>query len=356
MSRKTTLLSIGIIAIVAAVPALIHGKRVGKNDSAKDEIVPIRVLENSTIPTQWEMVKKLTGRDILAEEGVKLETISAIQSTGGTQSLQALLANNVDFAGSYWPAWVNIIAAGGKIKAVLTGGVTTRDTPSNGFVVLENSPIHSARDLVGKRIGVNVLGAEYDYLVRQYLKQNGLSIDQVQLIVVPWAQQEQVLRSGQIDVSASFNYGYFGPVAKRAGLRELPGTRSYDIKGNNVGSGSGFRDDFISKHPETVKRFIIAHEKAQRLLWEEFQKDPARVRQAYADIAAEKGGNPKLAEYYHPFWSPQYPFATDKDLQYWIDIFEADGKLKPGRVKPSDIYTHEFNPYYKKIVGDNSAR
>jgi ABC-type nitrate/sulfonate/bicarbonate transport system substrate-binding protein len=200
---------------------------------------------------------------------------------------------------------------------------------------------------VGKKIAVNVLGAEADYVVREYLKKNGLSIEQVQLIVVPWAQQEQVLRSGQVDVSASFSHAYFGAASERGGLRELPGTRGFDIKGNNLGSGQGFREDFIREHPAAVRSFITAYEKTQRLIWEEFNKNPERVKEAYAGIAAEKGGNPKLAAYYRPGWSPDYPFSTDRDVQYWLDIFEAEGKLKPGQIKPSDVYTHKYNSFFK---------
>lgn len=331
------------IAVVVTGGGLFLVKKAGK----ERDTTTIRVLE-STAPSQWEIVKKLTGRDILAEEGVKLERIHGVQSTGGTQTLQALLANNIDYGSSHWPAWINIIAAGGKIKAVVTGGPTTKESPSNGFVVLENSDIRTARDLVGKKIAVNVLGAEADYAVRQYLKQNGVPFEKVQFIVAPWAQQEQVLRSGQADMSASFSYGYFGLASERGGLREIPGTRAYELKGNHVASGSGFREEFIKKHPETVRRYITAHEKAQRLVYEEFQKDQQRVRQAYVEIATEKGANPKLVEYYRPSWHPEYPFATDKDIRYWLDFFEAEGKLKPGQVTPADVYTHEYNPFYKK--------
>lgn len=317
---------------------------VGRVNKAHSQVV-IRVLDSSA-PSSWEIAQQLTGRDLLLEEGVRLKQIPGIQSTGGTQTLQALLANNIDYGTSYWPAWINIIAAGGKIKAVATGGVTTRDTPSNGFVVLEESPIRTPADLVGKRIAVNVLGAENDYLVRQFLRQNGLSIGQVELVVVPWAQQEQVLKSGQVDVAASFSYAYFGPAHERGGLRELPGTRGFDIKGCNTGSGQGFREEFIKKHPDTVRSFVTAFEKTNRLIWEEFRKDPGRVKKAYVEIATRKGGNPKLAEYYRPAWSPEYPFATDRDLQYWLDIFAAEGKIKTGQIKPSDVYTHEFNPFF----------
>ncbi len=355
MNNSIKIFSIAIVAIALIGAGVLLAKE-GKQ-KPNEETVAIRMLDSSDTINNWDIAKKLTGRDILKEEGVKLELITSVQSTGGTQSLQALLANNIDYGSSFWPAWINIIAAGGDIKAVLTGGVTTKDNPGVGLVVLENSSIYTAKDLIGKKISINVLGAERDYVIRQYLKENEVSVDQVQFIVVPWAQQEQVLRSGQVDAAGSFQDDYFAIANEKGGLKEIPGTRNYDIKGNNLGSGQGFRKDFIKKNPETVRRFIITFEKPQRFVWEEFQKDPERVKKAYAEVLTEKGGNPKRAKYYKgPRWSPEYPFATDKDIQYWLDIFESEGKFKPGKIKPSDVYTHEFNPFYKEYMEQNGAK
>lgn len=195
--------NIKVFSIAIIVVAIVGGGILLTNEeNHKEETVAIRILD-STTPTDADIVKKLTGRDIYEEEGVKLEKITSIQSTGGTVALQALLANNVDMAGSAWTAWINIIASGGKIKALLGTIVTTKNNPGNGgLLVLENSSIRTIKDLEGKKIAVNVLGAESDYVIRQYLKQNGLSIDKVQLVVVPSANQEQVLRSKQVDAAA----------------------------------------------------------------------------------------------------------------------------------------------------------
>lgn len=311
--------------------------------------VTIRVLDSST-PSDWEIASKLTGRDLLADEGVKLDKISLAQGSGGTISIQSLLANNVDYASSAWPAWINAIASGGKIKAVTTGMTTSKNYPGNGLVVLQNSTIRSVKELAGKKIAVNVLGASADYEIRQYLRQNGLSIDLVELVVVPSAQIEQVLRSGQVDVAAwTMGGGLEYEIAMhQGGLRELPGTRRYDIRGQTITMGSGFREDFINKHPDTVSHFVSVVEKSKRIIWDEFQKDPERVKKAYAAISEAKGGNSHLANYYRPTFSPDYPFPTDKDIQWWIDILTSEGKLKRGQISPSAVYTNNYNPYFTK--------
>jgi ABC-type nitrate/sulfonate/bicarbonate transport system substrate-binding protein len=283
---------------------------------------------------------------------VQLEQIPGIQGGGGTVALQALLADNVDSAGSAWPAWINIVAKGGKIKALLGTIVATKSNqPGNsGLLVLQESGIHTVKDLAGKKIAVNVLGAEADYVIRQYLKQNGLSIEQVQLVVVPMENQEQMLRSRQVDAVAWTSNGgtYFDMARERGGVREIPGTRNFDVKGENLLYAIGFREDFIQKHPDTVRRYIRAYDSARRVVYAEFLRDPERVRKAYAEVSKEKGGNPRLAKYYQATsWSPVFPLIVDKDIQWWIDRFTENGVLKPGEVKPSDVYTNIFNPLYK---------
>lgn len=39
---------------------------------------------------------------------------------------------------------------------------------------------------------------------------------------------------------------------------------------------------------------------------------------------------------------------VDKDFQWWFDRLAEDGILTAGQLKPSDIYTNEFKPSYKK--------
>ncbi len=340
-----------IVAAIAIVVTGIGWFAVQKSTSRTEQVV-IRELQ-STAPAQWELAKKLAGRDILAEEGVRIELINSIQTGGGTVILQALLANNIDVGGSAWPAWINIIARGGKIKALLGTMVSTKDNECSqqGLLVLNESNIHEIKDLVGKRIAVNVLGAEADYVIRFFLKKHGLSISQVQLVVVPGSQQEKMLRSRQVDAIA------FGTIAgvdfdmavANGGVRQIPGTTNYETKGETVLAGIGFRTDFIEKHPDAVRRYLRAYDGARRIIYNEFQKDPERVRKAYAEISVEKGSNPRLAKYFRAtLWNPDYPLIADNDIQWWFDRFIEDGLLKQGQIKPSDIYTNEFNPLYKK--------
>lgn len=307
--------------------------------------VVIKAVDTATTPNNWDLVAKLTGRDILKEEDVKLQTISG---TSTAPSYQALLSGQYDVAGWAWVGWVNVVARGGKIKAVTAPSATTKEINGrSGILVLEKSEIRSIKDLKGKTIAINTLGLLSEYVIKLMLQKNGLSPADVQLIAVPDVNEEQVLRTRQVDAVAGTTNGgtWFDLARDRGGVRVIPGTSAYELYGKDTTStGAGFREDFIKAHPDAVRHYVTAVEKSKRIIWEAFQKDPGHVRQVYTDIAREKGGNPQLGKYYIPVL-PDATLIKDSDIQFWIDALVADGKIKPGQVKPSDIYTNEFNPF-----------
>ncbi len=314
-------------------------------------VFSIRV-PDSTIPNDYELAKTLTGRDVLKEENVVLSPVTIQGAGGGTVTMQALLANNIDVAGGSVAIWVNAVSKGAKVKLLLPGSVT-EEPQHSGLLVLDDSNIHTIKDLTGKKIAVNVLGAEADFIIRAFLKQNGLTVNQVELVVVPAENQEQVLRTRQVDAIAWTTSGgtQFERTVEHGSVRRIPGTSSFETRGNLslLTTCEGFSEKFIKDHPDAVRRYLRAVDGARHIVWKEYQKNPDRVRKVYADISKAKGGNPSLAKYYRgPRWSPENQFIADRDIQFWIDRFTEDGLLKAGQIKPSDIYTNDFNPQYKK--------
>ena len=344
-----------ILSIAAAVAALlaVTGWYLAKGTRpvAAEKTITIRNSDSSA-PSNFEIAVRLTGRDILREEGVKLQPTVVGAGGGGTVTMQALLGGDIDTAGGSISIWVNAIGKGAKVKLLLPG-TATEDPEHSGLLVLRDSDIHTIRDLAGKRIAVNVLGAEADFIIRTFLKQHGLAPNQVQLIVVPSENQEQVLRGRQVDAVAWTTSGgpAFDRTVENGGVRRIPGTSSYEARGNKslLTTSEGFREEFIREHPDAVRAYLKAYDRARRIVWEEYQRDPERVRKVYAEISVAKGGNPALAKHYRgPRWSPKNQFITDQDIQFWLDNFAEDGIVKAGAVKASDVYTNEYNPAFKR--------
>ena len=345
--KKTSTYIVAALIVAAVAAAGAFALKPGK---PVDAGVAIKV-GDSSIPNNFELARRLTGTDLLAKEGVKIDPVVLQSGNGGTVTMQALLARNIDTAGGSVSTWVNAVSKGAKVKLLLPGNAAEQSEHS-GLLVLADSGIHTIRDLAGKKIAVNVLGAEADFIIRTFLKQNGLGIAQVELVVVPMENQEQVLRSRQVDAIAWTTSGgtQFERTVEKGGVTRVPGTSSLEARGGNgfLITCEGFREEFIKARPEAVRKYLRAFDGARRVVWEEYQKDPERVRKVYGAISSEKGGNPLLAKYYRgPRWSPENQFITDKDIQFWIDTFVADGVVKEGQIKASEIYSNEFNPRYK---------
>jgi len=333
---KTALLAGVVLLVLAGTWTWVRHRRSG---SGTDEI---RVFESTTAPTSWQLVQRLTGRDLLKERNIQ---IKIIPSVGAAPPHTALLAGQVDVGGGDWVGWINVIARGGKIKALWGGSAVTGGYKA-GILVLDKSPIHSIRDFKGKTIAVNTLGLGAEYVIKRMLKRNGLSLSDVQLLVVPVTNEEQVLRSRQVDAVAWMTNGgiWFEAALERGGVRIIPGSSKFEVYGREATTtAGGFREDFIRQHPDLVRRYVAAIEESKRIIWDAYQKDPEGVKKIYAELTEKLGGNPLLAKYYRPT-SPQTMIPTDWDLQFWIDDLVEEGKLKPGQVKPSDIYSDEYLP------------
>ncbi len=328
-----------IIILVAGAAALLLKKEVKSDTGGSNTQKELITLKTTETLGNVGIIEIGEEKGFFEEQGIKIEKVGSTQ--GGTEGVQALAAGSIDFASSAWAPWINAINRGARLKVVAAASGQNVNETGQVWIVLENSTIRTAKDLVGKKIAVNVLGAEADYITREYLRQNGLSIDQVQLVVVPWPQHEQVLRSRQVDVVVAIP-----PFSNR--ILDGGGTRvlfsGYDVRGETASIGLGIREDLIKQNPEAVKRFVAAIVKT----YDWSAKNPEEARKVVAGIYKKRGGNPDLAKYWSPNMAWEHGVIKDEDVQWWLDWFVRDGILKEGQIKPSDVYTNEFNPFFTK--------
>ncbi len=262
--------------------------------------------------------------------GITIENVG--YATGGPASLIALASGDVEIGSAATSAVLNSIIGGNDfIAAYPSNGIN--DQVQSIFYVLEDSPIRDIKDIAGKSIAVNTLGAHLDYTIREALHSGGLPSDAANQIVVPGPQLEQVLRSGQVDVSA---FGYWqttfeGAAKKNGGLRAV--FDDTDVLGEIAGGFIVLRRDFIDKHPEPAKTFI---EQSERAL-DYARENPEETKAIFAKALAERGENPDIAQYFRGYGVRAGGKAVDRDLQFWIDVLVREGKLKEGQLSASDI-------------------
>ena len=169
----------------------------------------------------------------------------------GPQDIQTVVTGDIDIGGAFYGAIIKLIAAKAPIKAVV-GYYGSDDNTYNGYYVKEDSPIKTARDLIGKKVAVNTLGAHLEFVLREYLARNGLSAAK-QSRSRWWRSRrsrgEQALRQGQVEVSALSGV-LRDKALERGGIRSL--FTDTDLFGNFTGGAYVLRDKFIKDNPERV--------------------------------------------------------------------------------------------------------
>ncbi|AZL60025.1 ABC transporter substrate-binding protein [Tabrizicola piscis] len=262
--------------------------------------------------------------------GITIENVGYAQ--GGPASLVALSGGSVELGSAATAAALNSIAAGNDFVAAFpSNGIN--DEAQSIFYVLDDSPIKTIEDIVGKTIAVNTLGAHLDYVVREALHQKGLPEDSANLIVVPGPQLEQVLRSGQVDVSA---FGYWqttftGAALQNGGLRAV--FDDTDVLGEIAGGFIVLRRDWIEAHPEEAKAFVEGSVKALDFA----RENPEETKAIFARVLAERGENPEVAQFFAGYGVRAGGLPVERDVQFWIDVLERQGTVEKGRLVAKDI-------------------
>ncbi|MFC9930814.1 ABC transporter substrate-binding protein [Streptomyces sp. NPDC127190] len=271
---------------------------------------------------------------------VKLKWIG--NTISGPQDIQSAATGQVDFGGAFNGAVVKLAANGAPVKAVISYYGSDKYA-YNGFYVSEDSPIRSARDLIGKKVGMNTLGAHAEAMLDIYLQRGGLSraeIDKVEPLVVPPVNTEQTLRQKQIDVAVLG--GILRDKALAAGgIRPL--FTDYQLLGAFSAGTYVMTDRFLKQNPDTARAFVTGVGKA--IEWAR-TTPRGEVVARMTDIVKKRGREEDTAplKYWRSFGVAETAGRiTDKEFQLWIDWLAQRGDIKKGQVKAADLYTNEYS-------------
>jgi ABC-type nitrate/sulfonate/bicarbonate transport system substrate-binding protein len=264
----------------------------------------------------------------------------------GPQDIQSAATKQTAFGGAFNGAVVKLAAAGAPITAVISYYGVDKYA-YNGIYVKQDSTITAAGHLIGKKVGMNTLGAHDEAVLDIYLQRNGLTgaqIKQVEPLVVPPVNTEESIRLGQIDA------GFLGSVLRdkalaRGGLRAV--ATDYQLLGNFSAGTYVFRDDFIAANPNTVRVFTAGVAKA--IEWSRTTQLAEVVDRFDAIIAKRKRNETNAAIKYFKSWGIAGTGGLIKsaEIQTWIDWLVKQGTITQGKVTAAKVYTNAFNPYAK---------
>jgi NitT/TauT family transport system substrate-binding protein len=191
----------------------------------------------------------------------------------------------------------------------------------------EDGSITSVADLAGKKVSVNARGAT-EYWLNAALSTGGLTIDDVQLEVLPFPDAVAALESGAVD--AAMVGEPLATQAERDGIA-IRLASSFPVQDVQPTAIIG-NEQWMAEHPEEAEAFVTGYMRASKLLAEGGLDDPAvqAIIESYTGVPAEL-----VAASVHPVFSADGFIA-----------FEGLGKLQSFfRDRDQLEYDTDLDPY-----------
>ena len=323
--------------LVALLASYSRGEAPGQARSTELETLELRYQSMSGTVDPAELAESL---GYLAP--LRLKFVGSIFS--GPQSVQAVVTGDTDFGGAFNGAIINLLAGKAPIRAVI-GYYGVDQLRRTSFFTLGNSPIQGARDLIGKKVAVNTLGAHSEFMLKEYLSRGGLGaaeLRDVTLIVMPPVNSELALRQGQVDVAALYDI-FRDRALERGDLRTL--FTDHDLFGELTAGSYVMHNDFTRKNEKTTRHFVAAV--ARALEWSR-QTPRDEVIARFEKIIAERGRNEdsSVVKYWKSYGvAGRGGVIAEREFQIWLDWMVKDGSLKPGQLSRGDLYDNRFNPF-----------
>ncbi len=323
------------LAVVIAVTTFIgvNGAMIRAADSG---LTPIKTWSRTDCTTAPFLIADKLG--FFKEQGLQ------IIYTGDTQPplrIASIINGNND-VGSAHPNTLAIARAGGaKVRGVVRSIV---EPPANitdihlqhmWWVTNKTGSYKTLNDIKNSKrkvkFGTLLRNACIDYLTDKLIARYQIPKDKVEWVVMPDLEQVLALKRNLIDVATP--HPTFYKAIEDTGIANILIT-SRAIGGESAGTYLYyFSDDFIAKHPEEIKRFVVAIKKAER--WINNNKEQTQK------WVSEDLGVPVSANHYYSTDAR----IDDKQIQEWIVGSEASGALEKGKIKVSDIITHQFDSF-----------
>src|SRR6266545_294351 len=223
-------------------------------------------LEKSTItvgmlPVEGSAALKLSiDRGFFKAEGLTVKT-QTLQ--GGAEAPPKLTSGNLDIAiGAYVPFFM---AKAGGFPLHIVADAWESAPGTHTLLVANNSPIHTVKDLEGKKIAVNIKRNLASLMIQATVRPQGVKLDDNKNFVeMPLPAMEAALKSHSVDVVQAVE-PFSSQMQKSLGAR-LVTDLSAGPTANFLFSGSASTESWAKKNPKTLAAFQRAITKAQTLL------------------------------------------------------------------------------------------
>jgi NitT/TauT family transport system substrate-binding protein len=202
-------------------------------------------------------------RGYFADEGLEIDRIP---TTAQVDVMAALVTGELHFAsGGPDPIIFNAVQRGVGVRVVLYNIQIGQGDRSSGFVVrkdhLESGRYRELKDFKGLTISLPSDGGFQHLFVQRMVGPAGLSLADVETVVLPFADAPAALANKRVD--ASFLAEPFITVAQSQGSAELVAPMG-DVYPGVPGNVLTISPVFAAQQPEAARRFVAAYLRGQR--------------------------------------------------------------------------------------------
>jgi NitT/TauT family transport system substrate-binding protein len=268
---------------------------------------------------------------LFAKNGLNVQML---EFNTGNENIAAGRAGAVDVL--LLPPGTAMIAneRGFNLLAIFQNDVAEAQAPDSGTIqVRTDTDIHALKDLIGKKVAVSALHTQNTVALQTLMTRQGIPLDQVTWLEVPFPNHADMLRTKQVDAVATVD-----PYTTQLLTSGVGRVISYNYVETEpeMPLGAWFvRRAFLDKNSGTIAKFNEAIR--QSMDW--MNEDPARARQAVTEFT---NLDPALVKSMPMIgWDYHVKMAKWQGL---IDIMKDAGELQQTH-QASEYLAPEIKPF-----------
>ena len=265
-------------------------------------------------------------QDLYKEKNISTELV---QFNNGGDLMTAMASGDVDVGYVGISPVLSSISSGVPVKVI-----SSAQTEGSGIIATSDSGISDAKDLAGKTIATPGEASIQHVLLASYLKENGLSLDDINESAMKVPSINDALKTGNLPAAITFQpYVSLGETDDN--IQEV--VDSSEIMPGHPCCVVAASDDFIKNHEDTAKEIVAIHENATKYINEQIKagKTDDIVKLLPEDIVADPAAEADSLE--------SFPFIYGLDDAYKANVdsfqqLEVDLGILNQTISQDDLY------------------
>ena len=233
-------------------------------------------------------------------------TTELVQFNNGGDLMTAMASGDVDVGYVGIAPVLSSISAGVPVKII-----SAAQTEGSGIIVNDQAGINDAQSLKGKTIATPGDASIQHVLLASYLKDNGMSLDDINESAMKVPSINDALKTGNLPAAITFQ-PYVSLGTTDDGIKEL--VDSSEILPGHPCCVVVASDDFLKNHKDTAKDIVDIHKNATDFINEKVSsgKTAEVVKLLPDDIVADPAAEADSLQ--------SFPFISGLDMLYKADV------------------------------------